>query len=111
MRSRISWSGNDTQFGEQNMVVSGGWWKKQKAATLVGEERALVEALAARSAAVGEPWLSFFTPEELEVHLIQVGFKEVIHFAPHNATERYLTGCTDQLRLPGYFHMIDARVS
>jgi hypothetical protein len=30
------------------------------AATLVGEERALVEELAARSAAIGEPWLSFF---------------------------------------------------
>jgi methyltransferase (TIGR00027 family) len=81
------------------------------AATLVGEERDLVEALAARSAAVGEPWLSSFTPEELEVHLKQVGFKEVIHFGPHNATERYLTGRSDQLRLPGYFHMIDARVS
>jgi len=81
------------------------------AATLVGEERAVVEALAARSAAVGEPWLSFFTPEELEVHLKQVGFKKVIHFGPHNATERYLTGRSDQLRLPAYFHMIDARVS
>jgi methyltransferase (TIGR00027 family) len=81
------------------------------AATLVGEERALVEVLAARSAAVGEPWLSSFTPEELEVHLKQLGFKEVIHFGPHNATERYLTGRSDQLRLPAYFHMIDARVS
>lgn len=81
------------------------------AATLVGEERALVEALAARSAAVGEPWLSFFTPEELEVHLKQVGFKEVVHFGPHDATQRYLTGRSDQLRLPHYFHMIDARVS
>jgi hypothetical protein len=55
--------------------------------------------------------LSFFTPEELEVHLKQMGFKVVIHFGSHNATERYLTGRSDQLRLPGYFHMIDARVS
>jgi methyltransferase (TIGR00027 family) len=81
------------------------------AATLVGKERAVVEALAARAAAVGEPWLSFFTPEELEVHLKQLGFKEIIHFGRHNATERYLTGRSDQLRLPAYFHMIDARVS
>ena len=81
------------------------------AATLVGEERAVVETLAARSAAVGEPWLSFFTPEELEVHLKQLGFKEVIHFGPHNATERYLTGRGDQLRLPAHFYVIDARVS
>jgi hypothetical protein len=55
--------------------------------------------------------LSFFTLEELEVHLKQVGFKEVIHFGLHNATERYLTDRSDQLRLPGYFHMIDASVS
>jgi len=81
------------------------------AATLVGEERAVVETLAARSAAVGEPWLSFFTPEELEVHLKQVGFKEVIHFGPRNATERYLTGRGDQLRLPAHNYVIDARVS
>jgi methyltransferase (TIGR00027 family) len=79
-------------------------------AALGGEERALVEALAARAASVGEPWLSFFTPEQLEVHLKQMGLREVVHFEPNHATERYLTGRSDQLRLPGYFRMIDARV-
>ena len=80
------------------------------AATLAGEESALVTALAAGAAAVGEPWLSFFEPEELEVHLRRMGFGKVLHFGPRQATERYLLGRTDGLRLPAYFHMIDACV-
>jgi methyltransferase (TIGR00027 family) len=52
------------------------------AATLAGEERSLVTALAAGAAAVGEPWLSFFEPEELEAHLRQMGFGKVRHFGP-----------------------------
>ena len=53
-----------------------------RAATLAGEERSLVTALAAGAAAVGEPWLSFFEPEELEAHLRQMGFGKVRHFGP-----------------------------
>ena len=80
------------------------------AATLAAKERALVETLAASAASVGEPWLSFFTPEELEVQLNRMGLKEVIHFGPDQAAERYLTGRSDQLGIPGYFRMIDARI-
>jgi len=80
------------------------------APTLAGEESALVTALAARAAAVGEPWLSFFEPEELEARLRQMGFGKVLHFGPRQATERYLLGRTDGLRLPAYFRMIDACV-
>jgi methyltransferase (TIGR00027 family) len=81
------------------------------AASLPGNEGALVETLAARAAAVGEPWLSFFEPEELEAHLRQMGFAKVFHFSPQQATERYLLGRTDDLRVPAYFHMIRAGVA
>jgi O-methyltransferase involved in polyketide biosynthesis len=80
------------------------------AETLAGEERSLVTILAARAAAVGEPWLSFFEPQELEAHLRQIGFGKVFHFGPQQATERYLLGRTDGLRLPAYFHMMNASV-
>ena len=80
------------------------------AATLAGEESSLVTALAAGAAAVGEPWLSFFEPEELEAHLRQMGFGKILHFGSQQATERYLLSRTDGLRLPAYFHMIDACV-
>jgi methyltransferase (TIGR00027 family) len=80
------------------------------AATLAGEESSLVTALAAHAAAVGEPWLSFFDPEELEAHLREMGFRKIHHFGPQQASERYLLGRTDGLRLPAYFHMINAVV-
>jgi O-methyltransferase involved in polyketide biosynthesis len=79
-------------------------------ASMIGEERALVETLAARAAAIGEPWLSFFEPEELGTLLRQVGFGTVIHFGLQEATERYPLGRGDGLRLPCYFHKIKARV-
>src|SRR5262249_28473810 len=79
-------------------------------ATLSKEEGALVTTLAARAAEVGEPWLSFFEPRDLETYLRQIGFGQVDHFGPEQATERYLLGRTDGLRLPAYFRMIKARV-
>jgi O-methyltransferase involved in polyketide biosynthesis len=81
------------------------------AAALAGEESALVTTLAAQAAAVGEPWLSFFEPGDLEAHLRQMGFEKVFHFGPQQATERYLLGRTDGLRPPAYFRMISARVA
>jgi methyltransferase (TIGR00027 family) len=80
------------------------------AGTLAGEERSLVTTLADQAAAVGEPWLSFFKPGDMEAHLRQMGYGKVIHFGPLQATERYLLGRTDGLRPPAYFHMINARV-
>jgi O-methyltransferase involved in polyketide biosynthesis len=80
------------------------------AETLAGEERSLVTTLADQAAAVGEPWLSFFRPGDMEAHLRQMGYGKVIHFGPLQATERYLLGRTDGLRPPAYFHMINARV-
>jgi methyltransferase (TIGR00027 family) len=80
------------------------------AATLANEERSLVNALAAHAAAAGEPWLSFFEPEEMEAHLKQMGFGKIHHFGPEQASERYLLGRADGLRLPAYFHMINAVV-
>ena len=80
------------------------------AATLAGEESSLVTELAARAAAAGEPWLSFFEPEELEESLRHMGFRKVLHFGPQQADERYLCCRSDGLTLPAYFHMINASV-
>jgi hypothetical protein len=81
------------------------------AARLSREEGALVSTLAARAAEVGEPWLSFFELVDLETHLRRIGFGHIFHFfGPQQATERYLLGRTDGLRLPAYFRMIKTRV-
>jgi methyltransferase (TIGR00027 family) len=80
------------------------------AAGLDPEEGALVEALAAGAARVGEPWLTFFTGAEMEAALRQAGFGVVEHLGPEEASARYLRGRTDGSRLPGYFRMAKATV-
>ena len=80
------------------------------AATLSKEDGALVTTLAAGAAEVGEPWLSFFEPVDLETHLRENGFGQVDHFGPEQASERDLLGRTDGPRLPAHFRMIKARV-
>jgi len=80
------------------------------AATIGGAEGDLVTALADRAANMGEPFRSFFKPEDLEANLKQAGFGDIVHFAAEQATERYLRGRKDGLTLPAYFRMIKARV-
>jgi methyltransferase (TIGR00027 family) len=80
------------------------------ATTLSREEGALITALATRAAGVGEPWLSFFEPGDLETHLKAMGFGQVFHFGPKQASQRYLFDRPDGLKLPAYFRMIRARV-
>jgi methyltransferase (TIGR00027 family) len=48
-----------------------------------------VSRLARGSAGVGEPWLSYFEPEEMERKLLQAGFAEVSFLTPAMAVERY----------------------
>jgi methyltransferase (TIGR00027 family) len=78
--------------------------------TLDAEEASLVRLLAERSAAVGEPWLSFFEPDEMSSLLRRAGFGTADPFSPAQATEYYLRDRSDGLRLPAYFHMVMARV-
>ena len=80
------------------------------AASLGSEKASLVTASAARCAEVGEPWLSFFEPRDLETELKRLGFEQIFHLGPEQAFRQYLSGRTDGLRLPSYFDMIKARV-
>jgi O-methyltransferase involved in polyketide biosynthesis len=49
----------------------------------------LVAAFAARSAEMGEPWMTAFLPHELVAKLRAMGFSNVFHFSPEAATQRY----------------------
>jgi methyltransferase (TIGR00027 family) len=80
------------------------------AATLSPEEGNLVTSAAAAAASIGEPWLSFFDPEDLETNMTEIGFEQIVHFGAEEATERYLLGRSDGLRLPDYLRMIKACV-
>jgi methyltransferase (TIGR00027 family) len=78
------------------------------ASTLDGQEADLVRALAAGATRVGEPWLSYFTADDMEQLLRVAGFSSIVRFGPEQAFDRYLRGRTDGSRLPGYFRMIKA---
>ena len=76
--------------------------------TLSEEEAALTLSLAAGAAKVGEPWLSYFTTEEMQDALIEAGFAAVESFGPVEAFNRYLAGRTDDARLPRDFRLAKA---
>jgi methyltransferase (TIGR00027 family) len=64
---------------------------------LAGIEADAVAIAAAKSAEVGEPWLSRFRPADLASQLYRMGFSEVVRLTPEQAQERYLKGRRDGL--------------
>jgi methyltransferase (TIGR00027 family) len=76
--------------------------------TLNSEDAAVFNASAEAVAKLGEPWLSFFTPDDMQDALTQAGFRFVEHFGPAEAFDRYLRGRTDGARLHGHHRMAKA---
>lgn len=56
--------------------------------------------LAMRARAMGEPWLSAFTPAELTAQLLGMGFSQLEFLTPQVAQQRYFQGRTDTLKAP-----------
>jgi methyltransferase (TIGR00027 family) len=56
--------------------------------------RAALEARAERVARIGEPWLTYFTPEELAAELTALGFAEIEDLGPAGLAARFF-GRTD----------------
>ena len=61
------------------------------------DEAALVAAFAARSAEMGEPWLTACLPDELVAKLRAMGFSRVAHLSPEAAAGRYIGDRRDGL--------------
>src|SRR5215471_10346875 len=79
-------------------------------ATLSAEDQAVVTVASQYAAQQGEPFKSFFEPTTLEAQLRAMGFTQVLHFTPTEATTLYFQGRRDGLRLPNTFELIKARV-
>jgi len=67
-------------------------------------------SLADRAASVGEPWLSYFTPDALERKLRAFGFGEVEFVTPELAA-RYVGQRSDGLMPPRRVSIVSARVT
>jgi methyltransferase (TIGR00027 family) len=79
-------------------------------AVLAADDVALVNAFAAQFAALGEPWLLRFVPEQLTSKLAVMGFSQVFHLAPEEANRRYFQDRRDGLNAAVLEQMIRARV-
>ncbi len=66
-------------------------------------------ALAARAEGHGEPWITFFEPDELAGELRRLGFAELVDFGPQEAYARYCRDRSDGLRTGGAGHLMSAR--
>jgi methyltransferase (TIGR00027 family) len=66
--------------------------------------------LASRAAAVGEPWLTYYEPDELARKLRHAGFSDVLLVTPEMATERYFAGRADGMPAPHKTSLLSAIV-
>jgi methyltransferase (TIGR00027 family) len=66
---------------------------------LSGIEADAVATAAAKSAEIGEPWLSRFDPAEFASLLRDMGFSEIVPLAPQQAYDRYLKERHDGLSI------------
>ena len=70
----------------------------------------LVKAIAAQSAAAGEPWISRFHPDQLVARLRSMRFSGVFHLSPEEANQRYFQNRRDGLTASILEQMIRAIV-
>lgn len=62
-------------------------------------ERLVLDALAARVAAAGEPFQLFFEPEQLAAQLRRIGFDHIEDLGSDEINRRYFSGRADDLKL------------
>ena len=70
--------------------------------------RAGYEAMIARAAAIGEPWLSFFIPREIASALSAIGFSKVEDLSPRDIAVRYFREQDPPQNVPGA-HIVRAQ--
>ena len=81
------------------------------APTLLGPiERLVFDEFARRVAAAGEPWVSWFEPEDLCRDLAAAGFTRIEDLGPDALNGRYFADRTDGMRVGALAHIISAVV-
>jgi methyltransferase (TIGR00027 family) len=77
-------------------------------ASLLPRQRAAFEALAARVAAAGEPFVGFFEPEALLAAMRGMGYREIRDMGPDDLNAKFLSDRTDGLRVGSAGHIVTA---
>jgi methyltransferase (TIGR00027 family) len=63
--------------------------------------RFVFDAMARRVGRAGEPFRTFFLPEELNAEMVRIGFRAIENIGGAEINARYFSGRTDGLRVPG----------
>lgn len=71
-------------------------------------ERMYLDAFAARVAAAGEPWTTFFKPDELAADLRALKFTAIEDLGPAEINNRYFKDRADGLRVGALAHLLKA---
>ena len=79
-------------------------------ASLDEDRRESVRKASQYVASIGEPWLTRYSPEELEASLRDIGFSQVTYFSNELANQRYLKNRSDGLSLNPLIQMMSAIV-
>jgi methyltransferase (TIGR00027 family) len=66
--------------------------------------------LASIVAGIGEPWITYYQPDEIERKLRGIGFSDVLLLTPEMANERYFAGRADALPPPRKTSLLSAMV-
>jgi methyltransferase (TIGR00027 family) len=74
------------------------------------EEAGFMSRVPQLAADVGEPWLTYFTPDQVSDHLLKLGFRRISHLTPENAAMRYFQNRQDGLRPPDYVRLLRPEV-
>ena len=74
------------------------------------DARAWAEATARVMAGIGEPWISFFNPDDIAAELTRLGFSELEDLGGEAMNARYFAGRTDGLAFGPASHVMRATV-
>ncbi|MCF6248737.1 MAG: class I SAM-dependent methyltransferase [Desulfobacula sp.] len=72
--------------------------------------RFVFRLLARKMAAIGEPWQTFFVPQQLAIELKNIGFTQVEDIDPGNINYRFFNDRTDNLKVGNFGHLMKAKV-
>lgn len=75
-----------------------------------GDELDFMRKVPQLASELGEPWLTYFTPDEIAEHLRGLGFSRVAHLSLDEATSRYFINRRDGLRPPESMRLLRAFV-
>ncbi len=66
--------------------------------------------LAHKMAVIGEPWQTFFDPQQLAMELKNIGFTQVEDLGPKDINDKFFNDRADKLKVGSFGHLMKAKI-